>query len=192
LFLVTTTTTHTRLGNALIVRAIPTLIAAIVITFSGNHGAALGLAVFVGFAFLVAPVQLLTIALVPLGGVSRTTTGIQAIGTVTAGAIAAATLTGGLPALVLVISIWAAVTAALELYAGYRATDRAIAREWLTLGGFTAVLALVIAVIPMNDVYAVGLFGAYAMISGLFLVIAGISLRAGTPARISPSKEKNA
>jgi len=181
-----------RLGTAFLLRAIPTLIAAAVITFSGNHGAVVGLVVFVGFAFLVAPVLLLSIALVPLTGVAKTATGIQAIATVAAGAIAAATLTGGLPALVLVISIWAAVTAAAELYAGYREADRALSREWLTLGGFTALLALVIAIIPMNDVYVVGIFGAYAVITGLFLVIAGLSLRAGTTARTSPSTEKNA
>ena len=188
-----TDNTHSRLGNAFIARAIPTLIAAGVVTFSGDHGAVIGLVVFVGFAFLVSPVFLITIAMVPLTGVARTTTGIQAIATITAGAIAAATLTGGLPTLIVVISMWAAVTAAVELYAGYRATDRVVAREWLTLGGFTALLAIVIAVIPMNDVYAVGIFGAYATITGLFLVIAGLSLRAGaSAAHASPSTEKNA
>ena len=188
-----TASTHSKLGNAFILRAIPTLIAAGVITFSGNHGAVIGLVVFVGFAFLVAPVLLLSIPMVPLTGITRITTGIQAISTVSAGAVAAATLTGGLPALVLVISIWAAITAAMELYAGYRSTDRVVAREFLTLGALTAVLAIAIGVIPMNDVYAVGIFGAYAMIIGLFLVIAGISLRAGASApAASTSTEKSA
>jgi uncharacterized membrane protein HdeD (DUF308 family) len=188
-----TASTHSKLGNAFILRAIPTLIAAGVITFSGNHGAVIGLVVFVGYAFLVSPVLLLTIPMVPLTGVARITTGIQAISTVSAGAVAAATLTGGLSALVLVISIWAAITGAMELYAGYRSTDRVIARELLTLGALTAVLAIVIGVIPMNDVYAVGIFGAYAMIIGLFLVIAGISLRAGASApAASTSTEKSA
>jgi hypothetical protein len=86
-----------------------------------------------------------------------------------------------------VLSIWAAVTAALELYAGYRHRDRAIAREWLTAGAFTALLAIVVGAFQVNDVYAVGLFGAYGAILGVYLVIAGISLRSDEPAPITPS-----
>ena len=174
---------HRPLGSAFILRAIPTLIAACVITFSGNHGAVLGLVVFLSFAFLVAPTLLLTIVMVPLTGVSRTMVGIQSIATIAAGAVAAASLTGGLTALTLTMSVWAAITGAVELYAGIRCPDRAVGREWLVLGGFTAIFAIVEAVLPLNDVYAVGIFGAYAMIIGLFLVIAGISLRAGDAAK---------
>lgn len=178
---------HRPLGSAFILRAIPTLIAACVITFSGNHGPVLGLVVFLSFAFLVAPTLLLTIVMVPLTGVSRTMVGIQSIATIAAGAVAAATLTGGLTALTLTMSIWAAITGAVELYAGIRCTDRAVGREWLVLGAFTAVFAIVEAAIPLNDVYAVGIFGAYAMIVGLFLVIAGISLRAGDATKSRPT-----
>lgn len=168
---------HSRMGNAFILRAIPLLIAGLVITFSGDHSPVVGLVVFLGFAFMVTPVLLLTIVIVPLTGVSRIMMGIQAIATVSAGAVAAATLTGGLSALILVFSVWAAITGATELYSGFRSSDRTVAREWLVIGGFTAVLAIVMAVIPLNDVYAVGIFGAYAFIVGVFLVIAGISLR---------------
>ena len=98
-----------------------------------------------------------------------------------AAATAAASLNGGLPALILVISIWAALTAALELYAGYREQNRTVAKEWLTIGAFTAVLAIIEAAVPLNDVYAVGLFGAYAAMVGVFQVIAGISLRTDSP-----------
>ena len=161
----------------MILRAIPTLVAAIVITFSRNHAAVVGLTVFVGFAFLLASTLIFTIASVPLQGLNRTLFGIQAIATVVAAAVAAATLTQGLPALLLVLSIWAGISAALELYAGYRESNRTVAKEWLTIGGFTAILAIIEAVVPMNDVYAVGIFGAYAAIVGVYQVIAGISLR---------------
>lgn len=167
------------------------LIAGLAITFISDHSAVIGLVVFLGFAFLISPILLLTIVIVPLTGVSRIMTGIQAMATLIAGAIAAATLTGGLSALILVFSVWAAVTGATELYAGFRSTDRLLAREWLVIGGFTAVLAIVMAVIPLNDVYAVGIFGAYALIVGVFLVIAGVSLRSGdSSAGISVSTEK--
>lgn len=166
-----------RLGTALIVRALPTLAAAVVITFSRNHSPVVGLSVFVGFGLVLAAVLLWTVFMVPLEGLNRTLVGVQAIITAVSAAVAAATLGGGLPALILVISIWAAGTGALELYAGYRESQRAAAREWLVLGSFTALLAIVEAAIPMNDVYAVGIFGAYAAIVGVFQIIAGISLR---------------
>jgi uncharacterized membrane protein HdeD (DUF308 family) len=165
------------LGNALILRAIPTLIAAVVITFSRNHAAVVGLTVFVAFAFLLASTLMFTIMSVPLEGLNRTLFGIQSIATVIAAAVAGATLTGGLPALLVVLSIWAGISAALELYAGYRESNRTVAKEWLAIGGFTAILAIIEAVVPMNDVYAVGIFGAYAAIVGVYQVIAGISLR---------------
>lgn len=166
-----------RVGNALILRALPALVAAVVITFSRNHAPAVGLAVFVGFAFLLASTLIFTLMSVPLEGLTRKLIGIQAIATVVSAAIASATLTGGLSAYLLVLSIWAGVTAALELYAGYRETNRTVAKEWLTIGGFTAILAIIEAVVPMNDVYAVGIFGAYAAIVGVYQIIAGISLR---------------
>ena len=174
-------TSAPRLGNALILRAIPTLIAALVITFSRNHAPAVGLAVFVGFGFLLAAVMLFTVMSVPLEGLNKKLFGAHAIVTAVSAAIAAVSLNGGLPALILVISIWAALTAALELYAGYREQNKAVAKEWLTIGGFTAVLAIIEAAVPLNDVYAVGLFGAYAAMVGVFQVIAGISLRTDSP-----------
>lgn len=170
-----------RVGNALILRALPALVAAVVITFSRNHAAAVGLAVFVGFAFLLGSALIFTIMSVPLEGLSRTLVGIQAIATVVAAAIASATLTGGLPNFLLVLSIWAGLSAVLELYAGYRESNRTVAKEWLTIGGFTALLAIIEAVVPMNDVYAVGIFGAYAAIIGVYQIIAGISLRSESP-----------
>ena len=170
-----------RLGNALILRAIPTLIAALMITFSRNHAPVVGLAVFVGVGFLLAAVMLFTVMSVPLDGLNKKLLGAHAIVTAVSAAIAAASLSGGLPALILVISIWAALTAALELYAGYREQNKTVAKEWLTIGAFTAVLAIIEAAVPLNDVYAVGLFGAYAAMVGVFQVIAGISLRTDSP-----------
>lgn len=166
-----------RLGTSLILRAIPALLAAVFITFSRDHSSVVGQSIFVGFAFLLASALMFTVIVVPLEGLNKTLVGIQSIATVVAAAIASMTVTGGLPALVAVLSIWAGITAALELYAGYRESNRVVAKEWLTIGGFTAILAIIETVVPMNDVYAVGIFGAYAAIIGVYQVIAGISLR---------------
>lgn len=165
------------MGNVLIARSVPAIIAALVITFSANHAAIIGLAVFVGFALITAPIELLSIPYVGFESVVKTMVGIQAITTAVSAAVAAATITEGLSALVTVMGIWAAVTAATELYAGYRLSDRTISRELLIIGAFTALLAIVMLAIPVNEVYAVGIFGAYAAILGVFQAIAGFSLR---------------
>ncbi len=175
-------TFQTRLGTAFLWRALPAIVAALVITFSRNHSPLIGLSVFAGYAIVASVILFVSIARVPLTGSDRIFFGIIAVVTWTSGVIALFTLGGGLSALVLVLSVWAALTAALELYAGYRHTDRAVAREWLTVGAFTAILALAVTLFPVNDVYAVGLFGAYGAILGVYLVIAGISLRSdGAP-----------
>jgi uncharacterized membrane protein HdeD (DUF308 family) len=130
-------------------------------------------------ALLLLASTLITIMSVPLEGLNR-------IGWNSShchrrcGSDCLSNLTGGSCAFAM-LSIWAGITAALELYAGYRETNRTVAKEWLTIGGFTAILAIIEAVVPMNDVYAVGIFGAYAAIVGVYQIIAGISLRSDAP-----------
>ncbi len=184
-------TLQTRLGSAFLWRAVPAAIAALVITFSRNHSPLVGMSVFAGFALVTSVVLFVLIARVPLAGTERIFFGIHAVVTAVSGVIALFTLTGGLSALVLVLSVWASLTAALELYAGYRQNNRVLAREWLTVGVFTAILAISISLFPVNDVYAVGLFGAYGAILAVYLVIAGLSLRSddGASARTT-TKER--
>jgi len=170
-------TLPSRLGTAFLLRAVPAAVAALVITFSRNHSAVVGISVFGGFALVSSVVIIVMIARVPITGPERIFFGIHAVVTAVSGIIALLTLGGGLAALVLLLSIWASLTAALELYAGYRQNNRTLAREWLTLGAFTAILAISVSLFPVNDVYAVGLFGAYGAILAVYLVIAGLSLR---------------
>ena len=184
-------TFQTRLGTSLLWRAIPALLSAVIITFSRNHSPLIGLSVFAGYAIVASVIMFVSVARVPLTGSDRILFGIQAVVTGTSGIIALCALGGGLSALVLVLSLWAALTAALELYAGYRHSDRAISREWLTVGALTAILTIIVALFPVNDVYAVGLFGAYGAILGVYLVIAGISLRSDEPASARTTTEEN-
>ena len=90
----------------------------------------------------------------------------------------ALTLTaGGLGFFLYIVSVWAAVTGFLELYTGIRVRGRGqVARDWLVVGSFTAILALVFLLLPPHAVVAVGLLGAYLVITGVYLVIAGVSL----------------
>lgn len=181
--------TRSRLGAALIIRAIPTAIAALVITFSRDHSPVIGITVFFGFTFALAPVLLFTMVWVPLEGISRIMFGIHTGATLLSGIWAVASIGGDRQTLIFIVSTWAAVTGIAELYAGYRQSDKVIAREWIATGAFTALLALVLAVIPVNDVYAVGLIGAYGAILAVFLIIAGLSLRADATKELSHNTE---
>lgn len=159
----------------LLARAVPALVAAAVITFSANHAVIVGQLVFMAFGFVMAP--LFVWAAFTNGFGTRVRRSYLAIGvaSVMAAAVAAITIGQGLIAFTLTLGIWAAVSGLLELFAGYSSTVKDQAREMLLLGAITAILGLVEAVVPLNDVYAVGLFGAYAAIVAVFSAIAGFS-----------------
>ena len=158
-----------------VVRGILALIAAAVITFSPNHSPAFGLAVFGAWAvvsgLVTGALGLRTVS----DRVIRTLFAVSATTTVVAGLLAL-TLPASLSLLTSLIGVWAAITGALELLGGLRARRRTpVARDWITAGAFTAVLALVFLLVPVDAVTAVGLLGAYLVLLGVLLVIGGFS-----------------
>ncbi len=160
-----------------VVRGLLALVPAAVITFSPNHSPELGLLVFGAWAIASGlVVGALTLRLIDDRGI-RSLFLVTAIATVAAGLLAV-TVPGALPFLLYLVSIWAAVTGFVELYAGLRARGRtSAARDWIAAGAFTAILALVFLVIPLDAVTAVGLLGGYFVILGVYLVIGGFSLK---------------
>ena len=58
------------------------------------------------------------------------------------------------------------------------------ARDSIAVGGFTAVLAIVFLVFPLDAVTAVGLLGGYFVIVGVYFVIGGFSLKWAAAPRI--------
>ncbi|MGO4690450.1 DUF308 domain-containing protein [Glaciibacter sp. 2TAF33] len=169
-----------------ILRAVLALIPAVVITFTPDHSAEFGLLAFGTFAVLSG------LAVGVLGwrtitdGVFRTLFLLQGIVGVVLGAVALGFHSGGLGLFLYLVSVWGAITGFLELYSGIRlrARNAAAARDWLVVGGATAVLALAFLLLPPHAVVSVGLFGAYLVMLGVFLVIAGLSLKWSTvPAR---------
>lgn len=166
-----------------VARAIPALILGLYITFSADHSARLGLVLFGAFAVASGvPVVLLSRRLT-----DRVARGIfVALGTIAAVCgIAALALNGvGLGLLLFLLTVFAALTGFLELYAGLRARGRFVAsRDWLLVGAFTAFTALVFLLIPPDAVVAVGLLGAYGVTVGVYLLIGGLSLKWGTQER---------
>ena len=180
-----------------VARAVPALLLSIVVTFSADHSTTLGLATFGAFAVATGAI---------IGGVAlrmpastvRTIQLVQASIGIAAGIAALARMSGGLSLLILLVSAFAALTGFLELYLGWRGRGRdRSARDWTFVGALTIVLAIAVLLVPADfmqvfsgpddvereltaSVIVVGLVGAYWAIIGLYLVIAGLSLKWAT------------
>lgn len=177
-----------RVGLAFIIESIPTLLAAAAVTFSGYHGAFVGIVVFIAYAALVTAALLVKALWTPMRGLTRNLVIVQAIALSITGIIAAIVASPNLTNLVIILSIWLAISGAIELYLGYRETDRGVTRDYLFLGALSAILAVIIAVIRMNDVYVVGLFGAYLAVRGVYEIIGGLSMRTTNSSSKTPKK----
>lgn len=175
-----------------VVRGAFAVVPGVAIAFSQDHSAALGLLVFGVWALvsgLVVGALALRDSTVP--GI-RSLFAVNAVATVTAG-ILALTVPGGLAYLLYLVSVWAAVTGFVEIYAGLRSRGRTpAARDWIAAGAFTALLAIVFLLLPPDAVTAVGLLGAYLVILGVYLVIGGFSLKwAAAPHRAAAGTEQH-
>ena len=178
-----------------VLRAVPALALAAVITFSADHSARLGLTTFGVFAALSGAVVIAGAMRAIEAGVVRWCLVAQGAIGVVLGLVALASGGAGLGFLIVVVSGWAALTGFLELYSGLRSRRRLdSARDWLFAGGLTVLLAIAVLVVPADysqpftgpdgveraltaSVVLVGLLGAYDAILGVYLVIAGLSLK---------------
>lgn len=188
-----------------IARAVPAAGLALVITFSADHSARFGLVSF-GVFGLVAGLVLGAVAGRRLAG-SRVRPYFltQAAVTLVAGLVALLvsighTNGGEVRFLFLILTVFAAVTGFLELYSGVRSRRRFVASgDWMAMGALTVLTALAFVLIPPDyrqnytgpdhvkrvldaSVVAVGALGAWAAITTVFLVIAGLSAKWGTQA----------
>lgn len=172
-------------------RAALAAVAAVMITFSADHSAEVGLSVFSGFAISTSLVLVIAAIIVYPAG-QRWPAVMMAAASLLLG------MAGGLPGLrsdglffSLVIA-WAAITGLVELIAGIRSKGDAGARDKMLIGALGLLLALVLALVPAGFVQefvtpegdrssltsiiiGVGLFGGYAAIIAVFLGIAGLT-----------------
>jgi uncharacterized membrane protein HdeD (DUF308 family) len=192
-----------------LLRALPAAVAAVVVTFNADHSAFLGSLVFGGFA-VVSGVVLV------LGGLralrpdpTATMFVVQGAVSVLVGGIALVAPRGGVGLLLLLVGAWAALTGFAELYSGLRSRARLdSAKDWIFAGGLTVLFAIVAFVIPADysqpftgpdgvdrsltaSIVLVGLVGAYAAILGVYLVIAGLSLKWAGRAVAAPAAESS-
>lgn len=176
-------------------RAIPALVLGLVITFSPDHSAALGLIGFGVYAIAVGAVLVVAAFRRLIEPSARAPFLIQGVVTLVAGIAALVQPGGGTAYLVWVLSAWAVVAGALELVNGVRHRRRsAAARDWMLTGALTLLLAVVVILVPPELAYdftgpdqveriltaaivVVGVLGAWAIIVGVQLGIAAVSLR---------------
>ncbi len=190
------TARHVALG-----RAAAAAIAALMITFSADHSAPVGLSVFSGFAVMTGLVWGLAAWLVAGTG-ERGMPILMALFSITAGIVSAAG-GGGFGAVLLQVTmaVWA-ITGVVELVWGIlrRRTDRAVARDAMTVGVLTIVFGIVVAVVPVGAEWTyfnreagvestlsgitivVGALGAYAAIVAVYEAIIGFSPQRAVPA----------
>lgn len=180
-----------------LLRALFAAVAALMITFSSDHSAAVGLAVFSGFVLVTALVHVLAAWLVLPSGARWSSVLLAAVGIV-------AGMASGIPAwrsddlFFIVVSGWAIISGGIELLAGIRArrTGDVLARDAITVGALGVLLGIVLLLIPAGFlqeytiekagtfvlsgiILGVGMFGGYAAIVAVFLGIAGL-----TPKRV--------
>ena len=180
-----------------LLRALFAAIAALMITFSSDHSAAVGLSVFSGVVFVSALAHVLAAWLVLPAGSRWSSILLAAVGVV-------AGMASGIPAwrsddlFFIVVSGWALISGGIELLAGIRArrTGDLLARDAITVGALGILLAVVLLLIPAGFlqeysiekagtfllsgiILGVGMFGGYAAIVAVFLGIAGL-----TPKRV--------
>lgn len=188
-------TAESSLWLFVVARAVPALVIGAVITFSADHSQSLGLASFAALALLGGGVLVLAAVRGAVLGADRSTMIVQGSASMVAGIAAAVLAATDLPFFLPIVSLWAAVTGALELSLGWSNRGRhAASRDWIFVGALTVVFAVVAFLIPAdlqdswaNDagvegvltasVVSVGALGAYAAVVGVYLVIAGLSLK---------------
>ena len=188
-----------------LLRAVPALILAVVVTFTPDHSSPLGLIALGGYGLVAG-------AVIVWGGVRSK--GIErailvAQGGILAGVgiIALVSTGGGLPYLIFLLSSVAAITGFLELYLGLRGGP--LRRDRLFVGGVTALLAIGVLIVPPGleqattgvdgptgvltaSTIVVGALGAYLAVIGVYLVIAGLSMKwaaAPSPAAAAPAAD---
>lgn len=176
-------------------RAVFAAMAALMITFSADHSASVGLAIFSGFAIATALAFFVAAWLVYPSG-SRGVPVLLGVVTLIAGMVT------GIPPLrtttmfFIVVIAWAVLTGLIELFAGIRRRrSDPVSRDAVLIGVVTLVLA--VGLLLVNPAYSleyfvkeagdtfiltgitigVGLFGGYAAIVAVFLGIAGFSPR---------------
>jgi uncharacterized membrane protein HdeD (DUF308 family) len=192
-------------------RAVVAALAAIMVTFSPDHSAGVGLAVFSGFAIVTGLVHALAAWLVHPAGRRWTSSTLAAL-SLLAGMVAGVASWRSTAMFFVVVVAWALATGIVEAVAAWRRRSdgaESASRDGVVVGVLTVVLGIALLFVPpqyaleyyLEDAgrsftltgitIAVGVFGGYAAIVAVFLGIAGLSpRRAAAPTADRPRDEE--
>lgn len=182
-----------------LLRALFAAIAAVMITFSPDHSAEVGLAVFSGFAVTTAAVLGLAVWLVQPRGERGRIVLLAAVYLV-AGVVSGLPQLRSTTMLFAVLIAWGLLAGLVEVVIGLveRRAGRETARDTIVAGALGLVLALAVLLVPAGyrldyfiedagrsftltgTIIAVGLLGGYAAILAVWFGIAGLSPRAAS------------
>lgn len=169
-------------------------IAALMITFSPDHSAEVGLSIFSGFAVATALVMFVAAWWVADAG-NRLPYALLGLISMTAGILASVASFRTTVMFFVLVTSWALLSAAVEITFGLLARKRNKdgARDAITLGIFLLILSVALLLIPSTFtldytvdtdeftltgiILGVGAFGAWAWINAVFLAIAAFSPR---------------
>jgi uncharacterized membrane protein HdeD (DUF308 family) len=163
------------------VRAVILVTAGLVIAFTAGHSAQFGLIVF-GVMALVLSVSLgIVSSTLATGSQARGLHLWQALVSLVVGALAVGLSGAGVVFLLWAVVLWSLLVGVAEVFAGWRLpVGASLRRDWLIQGVMTVILALVVLSQPADSVAVVGFLGAWAVILGMYLSIAGFSARWAT------------
>lgn len=148
------------------------------VAFSYGHTAQFGLVSF-GVMALVTSVSLGVLAV----GLETSTNarGLhiwQSLVSLVVGSLAIGLSTSGTLFLLWAVVLWSLLVGVAEIFAGWRlASGSALRKDWFIQGSITVILALVVLSQSADSVAVIGFVGAWAIIMGVYLAIAGFSAR---------------
>lgn len=199
---------------SLLFRALPALAGALVITFTQDHNARFGFAVF-GAVVLWSGIIVGFEGIGVKGHPARVYVLIRSLLNVLAGGFSLFMATGGhdwatAQSFIITVASWGIATGIVELLAAFMSRKHAMySSEILIAGALTLLLGVIVAFVPpeLNDQYggieqiegsltadvqSIGFVGAYFAILGVLLVIEAISLRAALRRRAQEGAKEGA
>lgn len=160
-------------------RAVAAGLLAVVITFTPAHTPTFGLLVLGVFQIVQGGIVGVGLRAAARSRAGRALLLARAAVGVLIGTAALALPYAGLGTLLLLLTAGSLVLGALEVVSGLRREDAGPwSRDAIAVGGLTAVVGLLLSVLPPDAVLAVGMLGAWGAVVAVYLGIAAVSLLA--------------
>lgn len=183
-----------RLGLVFVLWAIPLATAGLVITFSVDHAPTVGLIGLLVVALGTAITRTVGVLLVSSPTRAWRWANVSAaLASLIVSALAAGALVAGpsLGTLTVLVAAWAAVVAVCDILLSINSTQPTVTRDFRVLALAGGALAIIEGALPLTSVYAVGILGAYGIVTCVYLVIAGLTLRFDAVTATSEGKPKS-